>query len=187
MNGLDRWPAVTQEGVVKSTDAGSNWSAEKLFLFNARLAVDDREPSTLFAFSEAASARSTDGGDTWTAVNPGERVRGIAIDPSNSANVYAILANGLSRSTDGGSSWTSITNVQLPLSYYGFDGGAIAVDSVTPTNVYAAGDGGIMKSADAGTTWKTIFKDVTGSWGVSFGFRRLLIDPRKSSTVYALA
>src|SRR2546430_2630447 len=177
--------AATQKGVVKSTDAGSNWSDAQPSIFGARLAMDDREPSTLFAFSEAASARSTDGGDTWTAVNPGDYVRGIAIDPSNSANVYAILTNGLSRSTDGGSSWTSITNVQLPLGYYGFDGGAIAVDPVIPTNVYAAGDGGIIKSTDAGMTWKTIFQD-SGTFQ-SFGFRRLLIDPRRSSSVYALA
>src|SRR6202035_884602 len=53
--------AVTQKGVVKSIDAGSTWSAEKVFLFSPRLAIDEREPSRLFAFGED-SARSTDGG-----------------------------------------------------------------------------------------------------------------------------
>ena len=46
--------AGTQKGVVKSTDAGSNWSDEKLSIFGARLAMDDREPSTLFAFNGAS-------------------------------------------------------------------------------------------------------------------------------------
>lgn len=177
--------AVTSKGVVKSADAGSNWSDPAVSLPNARLAIDPSQPSRLFAFTDRSAMRSTDGGETWTAVDPGPHVRAMAIDPSDSANVYAILEKGLSRSTDGGSVWTPITNVQLPLGYYGFDGSAIAVDPVTPTTIYAGGDGGIMKSMDAGVTWETIFKDSTISWP-SFGFHRILIDPRSPSTVYAL-
>ncbi len=178
--------AATSKGVVKSADAGSNWSDQKVSLSDARLAIDPNQSSRVFAFTDSSTVRSTDGGETWTAVDPGPRVRAMAIDPSNSANVYAILINGLSRSTDGGSAWTPITNVQLPLGYYGFLGGAIAVDPVTPTTIYAGGDGGIMKSMDAGVTWETIFKDSSNSWWMSFGFRRILIDPRSPSTVYAL-
>lgn len=176
--------AASYPGVVKSLDGGNHWSGAKLDEGTLGLAGDPQRPSTLFAYNYQTAVRSDDGGESWSAINPGNHVRGIAVDPTDSAVVYAVLADGLARSSDGGSVWTSVGAGQLPLSYYGFDGGAIAVDPVVPTSVYAAGSGGIVKSTDSGTSWKTIYPG-----GDSYGpyFRALVIDPRVPSNVYALA
>lgn len=179
--------AAAYSGLVKSTDSGSHWSDVKLDLGAVQLATDPQNPSTLFAFNYVAAVRSGDGAASWTAIHPGDHVRGISVDPSDSAIVYAVFADGLAKSADAGSRWTNIGNAQLPLGYYGFDGGAIAVDPVIPTNVYAAGSAGIVKSTDAGTTWHTVFVDPDGLESYGPYFRKLVIDPRDPSTIYALS
>jgi photosystem II stability/assembly factor-like uncharacterized protein len=62
-------------GVFKTTDGGTTWSAANGgalgSAFVRALALDPRNPSTLFAGTDAGLFRSTDGAASWSAAGPG--------------------------------------------------------------------------------------------------------------------
>jgi len=121
----------TQEGVIymggdvggayKTEDAGLHWR----FINNGlasygvfSLAVDRKNPQTVYAATEAGLCKSTDGGEHWQKLPQtgkdelhitGEKnksIRSVAIDPSNSDVVYAGTPIGkVYKSTDGGQTW----------------------------------------------------------------------------------
>jgi photosystem II stability/assembly factor-like uncharacterized protein len=108
----------------KSTDGGATWQRAGYPFIPASLsvhvlAIDPREPTTLYAAEEEEYQgegifkkgkgifKSTDGGSSWRAVGlKGHNVWALAIDPRRRQTVYAGTESGFFRSTDGGHSWS---------------------------------------------------------------------------------
>lgn len=84
----------------KTTNGGDSWTAANAGLPNyvTALAIDPRNPGTLYAGTRSGIYRSVDGGGNWVAVNDGLTnlsVMSLAIDPQNSSTIYAGTAGGL--------------------------------------------------------------------------------------------
>lgn len=84
----------------KSTNGGTTWAPANTGLPNyvTALAIDPRNPGTIYAGTRAGVYRSMDGGANWTAVNDGLTslsVTALAIDAQDSNTVYAASAGGL--------------------------------------------------------------------------------------------
>ena len=98
-------------GVYKSMDGGSTWriaSGDLSRDFVSALAIDPRDPATLYAGGYFRVLKSVDAGSTWRAASTDLQEYGInalAIDPRNPSTLYAGTYRGVFRSTDGGASW----------------------------------------------------------------------------------
>ncbi|MFA6289198.1 MAG: hypothetical protein WC661_17585 [Opitutaceae bacterium] len=108
-------------GVYKTTDSGRNWrminngiAAYGVF----SLAVDRRNPQTVYAATEEGLCKSINGGESWVTLpktgkkelrltgEKGKSVRSIAVDPSNGNILYAANPVGkVYKSIDGGQTW----------------------------------------------------------------------------------
>jgi photosystem II stability/assembly factor-like uncharacterized protein len=91
-------------GVFKSTDGGSSWSGvnsglpARQYYAPVALAIDPKNPSTLYAGTWDGVFRTTDGGANWIAVNTGLTTLAVitlAVDPQNPSTVYAGTSGGL--------------------------------------------------------------------------------------------
>ena len=128
-------------GVHKSVDSGSTWSAASRDLAPYRvqaLAIDPRDPTTLYAVTYLGVHKSVDAGSTWSLVSRDQTgVRALAIDPRNPSTLYAgTYSRGIFRSTDGGANWrefnTGLTNLGVA---------SLAIDR-TGTRLHAGTFGG---------------------------------------------
>jgi photosystem II stability/assembly factor-like uncharacterized protein len=98
----------------KSTNGGATWQRTghpfvPASLSVQNLAIDPREPATLYTWGDEGLFKSTDAGSSWRAVNAGlegHNIGALAIDPRHGQTVYAGAESGLFRSTDGGRSWS---------------------------------------------------------------------------------
>ncbi len=167
-------PADGRTTIYKSTDAGTTWQATTVVGGNVAptaLAVDPRDPTTVYAAISANVIKTTNAGKTWQPIAQGlpiSHTRGpchclsqagvtaLAVDPRRSGTVYAALAQGgIYKTTNGGQTWTRAIGTPLDMTY------AVAVDPARPTTVYAASEseagGGprILRSTDGGRTWAT--------------------------------
>jgi photosystem II stability/assembly factor-like uncharacterized protein len=137
-------------GVMKSTDAGVNWSpilnqGDAMNL----VALDD----ALVMAGHEVFMRSEDGGRSWKFIStnlPDQDIHGFAISPSYPRLYFAfIVSYGLWRSEDAGTTWTLISK-ELPDTVRG-----LVIVPTTPETIYAATmDKALLKSDDGGTSWK---------------------------------
>ena len=91
-----------RRGLFKSIDGGTSWKQLSTGLPEGSsfgpLAIDPRDPGTVYLGTGTGVLRSTDGGETWSAVNSGLEgiyVRSLAIDPQDPNRVYAGTQAGL--------------------------------------------------------------------------------------------
>ncbi len=154
-----------------------------------------------YTWSSLGPTNYSSGGD----LNQG-RATAVWINPANAANwLLGFADGGLWKTTDSGTTWTSLFDRQALLSV-----GAIAVDPTNANTIYvgaaegnfsgsdiAGVNAGVFKSADGGTTWtRYTIPWPTVNNGTSFngpltpfvrGIRRLVIDPKNTSRLYAAA
>jgi photosystem II stability/assembly factor-like uncharacterized protein len=167
-------PADGRTTIYKSTDAGTTWQATTVVggdVTPTALAVDPRDPTTVYAAISAKVMKTTNAGKTWQPIAhglpithtrgtchclSGGGVTALAVDPRRSGTVYAALTQGgIYKTTNGGQTWTRAIGTPLDMTY------AVAVDPARPTTVYAASEseagGGpqILRSTDSGRTWAT--------------------------------
>ncbi len=111
-------------GVYKSEDHGQSWRMINRGLANYAiysLAVDRKNPQTVYAATLDGLCKSTDAGEHWQLLPrtgkkelriTGERnksVRAIAVDPTDGNIVYAASPAGkVFKSTDGGQNWNAV-------------------------------------------------------------------------------
>jgi photosystem II stability/assembly factor-like uncharacterized protein len=180
--------AGTANGVYKSTNGGTSWSAVNNGLTSISilsLAIDPANSQTVYAGAASGGVfKTTDGGATWNSVteNIGVTiftVRSLAIDPTNSQTIYAgTESSGVFKSTNGGGSWIAINGGLTSTSVY-----ALAIDPTNSQTIYAgtySGAGGIFKSTNGGISWNPVNNGLT-----STSFRALIIDPINTQTIYA--
>lgn len=193
--------ALMNEGIYKSVDSGTNWSAAygSMRNYEANMAFAPSLPSTWWAGFWGAMGKSTDEGATFTIMTPsaslpyGER---FAIHPTDPDTVitdawnpcfsrpdYPICEDSsLIRTTDGGTTWTKVPN---PL--YPDDNGLVQLwgilhDPADPSVVYAASPGenpGVYKSTDGGQTFAA-----AGGIGNTLWPNALVAAPTNPTTLY---
>ncbi len=145
-------------GVFKSTDGGTHWTAMNngltyLDLYVSALAINPQAPDTLYAGTSGTHGmfKSTNGGANWTTMNNGlpkdsdsffPPVDAFAINPQAPDTLYAgTWGEGVFKSTNGGANWTAMnngltnTNVRV-----------LAIDPQIPATLYAGtGGSGVFK------------------------------------------
>jgi ligand-binding sensor domain-containing protein len=179
-----------ESGVLRSTDAGANWTVRNVGLPSEplvlALAIDPAAPSTLYAgIWEGGVFRSTDSGATWTVRSTGlpdaSSVVALTVDPVTPATLYAGTDEGVYRSTDAGASWTA-RSAGLPGSAYAL---RLAIDPVTPATLYASvlvgSMVGVFRSTNAGASWTAIQAGLPES-PLVLG---LAVDPGTPATLFA--
>jgi photosystem II stability/assembly factor-like uncharacterized protein len=179
-------PADGRTTIYKSTDAGTTWQATRVVggsVAPTALAVDPRDPATVYAAIGAKVMKTTDAGKAWQPIADGlpiTHTRGtchclsqggvtaLAVDPGRTGTVYAALTQGgIYKTTNGGQTWTRALNTPT------FSLDAVAVDPAHPATIYAAGEGQcgptaqscsspsasgelwILRSTNSGLTWTT--------------------------------
>ena len=192
------YAGIDPDGVYKSTNGGTSWTAAKSGLTNATvpaLAIDPSNPATLYAGTYGGVFKSPNGGSSWTDVNSGltstvgvlEVVLALVLDPSNPATLYAGTYDFVYKSTNRGSSWTAENSgltTTLANSVY-----AMAIDPSNPSTIYAGTGGGgpppgVFKSTNGGTSWTAVYSAPTSSTSYTT-FYALAIDPSTPATLYA--
>ncbi|MGH9769874.1 MAG: SBBP repeat-containing protein, partial [Blastocatellia bacterium] len=144
--------ALVNGGLYRSVNGGATWALNLMGTAPRALAMDPRNPSTIYAGTGGASERglfkTTDGGETWKAIGTGLTVdnkpdfnlsvTALAIDPINPSILYAGVEEigdrfyKVYKSMDGGESWSpsrkglADANVQL-----------LAVDPQAPSRLHA--------------------------------------------------
>jgi photosystem II stability/assembly factor-like uncharacterized protein len=184
-------PLMFGPTVFKTTDGGITWNPASSGLapgnYALTLAIDSRNPSTLFAGTASAPfprnegtglLRTTDGGASWSGAGAGIPdccVTALAIDPQDSKILYAAWSptpgvGGIVRSTDGGTTWTD-QGSDLPRA------STLTVDPRNPATLYALTFTGLFKSTNGGTNWNPA--NLAGM------VKTFAIDAQNPATLYA--
>lgn len=164
-------PAIARTSIDKSTDGGATWQTIAVIrgrVAPTALAVDPRDPATVYAAVSRTILKTTNAGRTWQTIAHDRSnhalcncisdggVRTLAVDPRHTGTVYAALTQGgIYKTSNGGDTWTRSTFDNLLGDY------TVAIDPARPTTIYAAavsatGDGPvILRSTDSGRTWTT--------------------------------
>src|SRR5262249_42610258 len=141
---------VGSNGLYKTTDGGSTWSASSTGLPPSlplySVVIDPVTPSTLYASTGYTVYKSTNGGGSWAASGTGLSgpANLLAIAPSSPATLYALVYSypnyTVYKSTNGGSSWSAVSSPGQPSgnSYNTFN--TLAVDPSDPSTAYLGGD-----------------------------------------------
>lgn len=103
-----------ERGVLKSTDGGKTWVQANTGIEGRNamtLAVDPKQPQTIYAGTEKGLFKSADAASSWQKLAfPGENAVAVAVAPSNPQVVIAIAVGNdrkgsVYRSEDGGHNW----------------------------------------------------------------------------------
>ena len=175
---------ISPSSVFKSNDGGATWAPAGSGIplgtvmagvnFTFQVAVDPKNPSTLYVATTAGIYKSVDGAATWRPTGLAMLAKLVVVDPSNPTTVYAGTSYGVMKSTDGGMTWSSLTN--------GFTQSitinALAIDARNPQRLYAAatGDTAVYATQDGGAHW-------TKAPGPLPEY--LLVDPLMESRIWA--
>jgi photosystem II stability/assembly factor-like uncharacterized protein len=178
---------ATVGALVRSNDGGTTWQR----LSNGpqqkqriqSLAVDPRQPRTLYAGTNRAVYKSVDGGSTWkpTALSSVGFVWSLKMHPGL-GDVYAGTDRGLFRSHDGGATWVRYSQ--------GLEGATVAALAFSPSSaqtVYAAvvdfcERGGVFKSVDAGSSWSFSGRGISALLVES-----VAVDPTNPNVLWVIA
>ena len=163
-------PSIGRTSIRKSTDGGATWQTTTVVrgrVAPTALAVDPRDPTTVYAAVSRKILKTTDAGKTWRTIaddRPNETrcgcisdggVTSLTVDPRHTGTLYAGLTQGgIYKTGNGGNTWIRVTPDGLLLGDY-----TVAVDPARPSTIYAAaisatGDGSrILRSLDSGHIW----------------------------------
>ncbi|HEY0782205.1 MAG TPA: hypothetical protein VGE98_07120, partial [Thermoanaerobaculia bacterium] len=161
-------------GVYKSIDAGATWTPMNAGMRWQRglqsvlsLAVDPRQPATVYAATYSFVFRSTNG-RRWSKVggsNDSGPVTQVLIDPLRSSTLYAVVLQsgrtGILKSLDGGATWQE-ANSGLPPFSGGYEQLYLAQAPDVPDTLFLS----IKNAYEAKpTTWKS--SDGAATWSAS--------------------
>lgn len=176
--------ASNSKGVFRSGDGGGTWQNASSGLglsFVARLVIDPRQPSTLYA-GGSKIFRSTDQGATWSLVwdGPGQfaHLKALSVDPASGA-LYSLFSTSegdrVFRSRDGGASWIPVFSRR--------ETQTLAVGSQAPGRLYVGTRaGGAYRSENGGDSWKVANHGLR-----ELAFTTVAADPHTPGLLFAVA
>jgi photosystem II stability/assembly factor-like uncharacterized protein len=192
------WVGISSVGVWRSDDAGKTWALKNKGIRQIiedekfkdigfcvhGLAMDPKDPTTVYRQDHAGFYISRNGGDTWEAAEnglpegsvgmPGQKKRAsfgfpVAVDPHTKnlfifpleSDEYRMPIEGkfrIFRSRDGGKKWEGLgEGLPTALNFGSVLRGAMAVDGGKPCGVYVGSTAGqVFASADSGDTWRPL-------------------------------
>ena len=169
--------AGSTDGVFRSEDSGNHWDRispekhEDLRNFDS-IAIDPRDPNTIYAGTYHLPWKTVDGGKNWAPVHQGmvddSDVMSITIDQNDAAHVFASACSGIYQSLDGGADWSMFKGLPKDSRRTVH----ILQDPKRPRTVYAATTSGLWKTED-GAAWRLV---TPPSWSIL----SMLIDPANS-------
>jgi photosystem II stability/assembly factor-like uncharacterized protein len=146
-------------GVLRSDDAGRNWSARNEGLPGtdvAALATHADRPETVYAYASGRGIfRSEDGGQHWRLMDVGPRGGVTRFVHSNmpgsmqSGWLFVAGSQGVRRAMDCFCGWRDAGELGRAVH-------AVAYDPRQPSSLYAATDAGLVFSADGGEKWSPV-------------------------------
>lgn len=189
------YAADSIDGLLRSADAGANWTDSNSGMANTltvSLALDPSTPATVYAATyEGSVFKSTDRGATWLPRRAGlPRFYGLApflaVAPTNANTLFAGTQRGVFRSLDSGASWHA-ASAGLPANAWVT---SVAVDPSNASTGYAGAHdcetgpctGGLHKTSDGGDTWAP-----TALSGTDVIVEGITIDPTMPATLYVSA
>ncbi len=152
VNGTTGWAVGDSGIIIKTTDAGLNWTSQNSGTFETFNAVDFINALTGWAVgdNEGRIIKTTDGGASWVLQDSGRILTGIQF--LNADTGWAVGANGLVLSTtDGGGTWNQV--IIPDLSSY------LTTIFFSDANTgWMGGDfpGTVLNTTDGGTTWSYV-------------------------------
>jgi hypothetical protein len=203
--------ATGREGAWRSQDSGAVWKPSSAGIVAQSVASLDATSGGLPAVYAATGSgvfRRGNRGESWQRTHADESARPrklLAAAPSDAQRLYGEGLAGagyysLTRSDDGGRSWQALPSAPATLNcgVCTFAIEALAVDPVYSGIVYIGGESFfgeghpngpfLFRSGDAGASWQEAAAFFgSGSAQVSFTPVALAVDPRRASTLYALA
>lgn len=183
------YAAIVNQGLFRSTDAGSTWTLLASGRECYQVLVDPASPATLYADglgSEWGFLRSVDGGATWLSMRgpAGERLTQLWMDSyTTPTTLYGMgdSFSSLNTSTDGGATWTQLSAPGPVLLADPWRGELFCPptwDSALPVGTGETPR--LMRSTDAGATWEEASR-VRSSDQTGYTLRR---DPKDPSVLY---
>ncbi|MFA5834679.1 MAG: T9SS type A sorting domain-containing protein [Bacteroidota bacterium] len=135
--------AGTDDGIYRSTDNGTQWSAVNTGLTNIQTLYVSGV--YIFAGTSGGAFISTNNGSSWTAINgvSGEIVSAFVVSGTNL--FVGTSVGGVYVSTNNGSNWTAINN--------GLINKHVLSLFISGTNLFAGTDLGVFLSTDYGASW----------------------------------
>jgi photosystem II stability/assembly factor-like uncharacterized protein len=165
------YAASRYDGVFKSSDAGTTWTATSADLPSYAvngMVVDSS--GVVFVGNDAGIVRSRDGGASWTMLPLSMPVSALAIDPGSNvlyAGAPAWYPTGVFMSGDGGDTWRD-TNLRQDVTSL----------AVSHSVVYAGTSNGVFKSVGTGS-W------VPASGGIQEAVTSLAVSSASPDFAYA--
>ena len=176
----------------KATDGGASWAVSDTGVATApdrsvrAIAIDPRNPSTLFTAVNGILYKSDDRAATWKPVGSvSELIQSIVIDPATAGTIYTVPADGLFKSTDGGLTWREIDSGLSRFSMGGLPVSAFAIDPFAPQTLYAVTFAYLFKSTDGGAHWTQLTQAPGEFCGAGARLRRPLAGQRRDSAGHA--
>lgn len=172
--------AGTDRGVYLSEDQGRHWhlispAGHPEMNGIVSLALDPRQPGTVYAGTTHLPWKTDDGGATWTSIHDGmiddSDVFSILVDSTRPGRVYSSACSGIYASKNDGSLWAKAQGIPADNRRTH----VIAQDREYPNLLYAGTTAGLWKSADSGATWKKLHGASVNS---------LTVDPRDGRVMY---
>lgn len=153
--------AGTLTGVYRSSDAGEHWSLisppnHKDIRNIESVAIDPKDPNTIYAGTWHLPWKTTDGGLTWKNIKQGviddSDVFSIIVDPVSTNVVYISACSGIYKSETAGELFNKAQGIP-------FSSRRTRVLMQDPTRaevVYAGTTEGLWRTIDAGHSWSRI-------------------------------
>ena len=165
-------------GIQKSFDNGQHWIIATGWNITEclKVAIDQREPQTVYAATAYGIFKTTDGGKTWKEKNRGLAstfTPTIVIDKSDPDLLFCATESGIHRSKDGGENWE-------PIGLLGI-GVRTLIQHPQKHNLLAVGteNDGVFLSFDYGKTWQQKINGLTHKTIYALAFA-----PQNPQTVY---
>ncbi len=154
-------------GILKTTDAGKTWSKSLDWSFNQQRGVEDiainpKNPNTIFAVTSVGIYRSFDAGVNWQLVKSVEMAEDIIIHPNDTNKVLVSTGNlgspdaGIYRTTDNGDNWEKLSGIPYYTGKTLMDYCASEPDIVFASVADSLSGKGLYKTTDFGTTWQLL-------------------------------
>jgi photosystem II stability/assembly factor-like uncharacterized protein len=168
MRAMPRLYAATGDAVARLDESGDGWTVELSLEGSGAqcIALDPREPETLYAGLRGGGVRrTTDGAGTWAGCElPAADVFSVAISPADGAVYAGTEPSALYRSDDGGGTWRELTALldlpSRPTWSFPPRPWTSHVRWIAPSphdaGLILAGIelGGLMRSTDGGESWQ---------------------------------